>query len=393
MIRPLRILHVSPTFYPAIAYGGPIYSTKAITDGIARRTGFTIKVLTTDSKDPNSKARLKLSSNPIEMPAGYDVYYCRSQPGTSISGELLRCLQAEVPHADVVHLTGPYNFPAIPTLIACKRAGRPLVWSPRGGFQATAQWAATPKRRFKVAFEKLCARLGPRHMVLHVTAPMEAETSAQNFPDVKCALIPNAIDIPETLPNRRWRPKGQLRLAFLSRVHPKKGLDILLPALAELPDTVTLDIFGDGAPDYLHRLREEIARLRLMGRVRFRGLVSGQDKTRAFTECDLFVLPTHSENFGIVVAEALAHGTPVVTTMNAPWEGIETHGCGRWIPPTKAELVKAIRGLAEADLENIGQRGRDWMKAEFSSEGMVTRFEELYRDMAARAPLYKKDRP
>lgn len=161
MSAPIHVLHVSPSFFPAITYGGPIFSTKAITDGVAKTEGFTVSVLSTDTANPNNRARLDLPQNPMTMPAGYEVRYCRSVPGSSISIELLLRLLPEVNRADLVHLTGPYNFPVIPTLIACRLTGTPLIWSPRGGFQATAQWEATPKRSLKVAFEHLCAWLSP----------------------------------------------------------------------------------------------------------------------------------------------------------------------------------------------------------------------------------------
>jgi glycosyltransferase involved in cell wall biosynthesis len=384
MTDPLRILHVSPSFYPAIAYGGPIYSTKAITDGIARSPGFSVNVLSTDTADPNSKARLDLSENTLMMPQGYQVRYCRSLAGGSVSLGLLLHLWTEIRRADLVHLTGPYNFPVIPTLLLCRLNGKPLVWSPRGGFQATAQWSGTPKRRTKDAFEKLCAALAPRRMAFHVTAPEEAEASSRNFPGVHCALIPNAVDMPITVPARTWRPDGRLRLAFLSRLHPKKGLDILLAALADLPAHVTLEVYGDGEATHVDALKAKIAQDGLTNRVRFHGSVHGEAKTRAFVECDLFVLPTHSENFGIVVAEALAHGTPVITTVNAPWNGLELHGCGLWTKATAPALAEAVRALENADLAAMGERGRAWMDAEFSSASMITQFEWLYRDMVAR---------
>jgi glycosyltransferase involved in cell wall biosynthesis len=153
-------------------------------------------------------------------------------------------------------------------------------------------------------------------------------------------VIPNAIDIPKDRLVRNWRPDGRLRLAFLSRVHSNKGLDLLIPALAYLPDHVTLDISGDGDGDvaYVNSLYKTIADMGLTGRVTFHGHVDGAAKSAAFTGCDVFVLPTHSENFGIVVAEALAYGTPVITTRGVPWEGIETEGCGRPSPGSRKPI-------------------------------------------------------
>ena len=379
MPAPLHILHVSASFYPAIAFGGPIFSTKAITDGIACSPGYTLEVLSTDTADPNSSRRLDLPENPVSLPAGYTVRYCRRLLGASISIELLWRLLGAVQRADVVHLTGPYNFPVIPTLLVCRMTGTPLIWSPRGGFQATAQWKGAPKRRIKSIFEKFCAAIAPRGLVLHVTALVEADTCSRNFPGKKTALIPNAVDIPDELPVRGWRPEGRLRLAFLSRLHPKKGLDILITAMAALPDYVTLEIYGEGESSYLIELRQRIKEFTLEERITFHGAVTGDAKTRAFIDCDLFVLPTYSENFGIAVAEALAHGTPVLTTVNAPWEAMVAKGCGLWTEATTSALVQAINILERADLPSMGAAGREWMKSDFSSIGLTCAFEDLYR--------------
>lgn len=377
----MKILHVSPSFYPAVAFGGPIFSTRAITDGVAANPAISVQVLTTDVADPNSKARLHLDQNPAKFESGCSVRYCRSLAGTSISAELLWRLVKEIRSADVVHLTGPYNFPVMPTLLLCRLFGKALVWSPRGGFQATAQWKAAPKRRVKDFFEKLCGVLRPRSLVLHVTAEVEAETSRRNLGNVSSAQIPNAIDVPADLPERNWRPKWMLRLAFLSRIHPKKGLEVLFEALADLPEHVVLDIYGDGDADYLVTLQSKASELGIAHRTSFKGHVNGAQKSRAFTDCDLFVLPTHSENFGIVVAEALAHGTPVITTFNAPWEGLEKENCGRWVEASKDAIAAAIVDLVGLDLAEIGIKGRDWIRRDFSTPGMVRRFLELYRSM------------
>ena len=108
---------------------------------------------------------------------------------------------------------------------------------------------------------------------------------------------------------------------FLGRLHPKKGLDHLIAAMQALPAATRLDIYGDGPSDYTFAVRRVAAQT---GRdIRFHGAVSDADKSRAFANADLFVLPSYSENFGIAVAEALAHGVPVLTTDATPWAGIE----------------------------------------------------------------------
>ena len=253
--RCIQLLHVSPSFYPAVSYGGPIFSTKAITDGVAKNHCISVKVLTTDTASPNNRTRLTLSDNPLTMEEGYKVRYCWSFGGTAIAPEMLWYLVSHIRSADVVHLTGPYNFPSIPTLLLCRIYRKPLLWSPRGGFQATHQWSSSPNRFVKSAFEKICAYIAPRNMTFHVTAKEEAEACLENFPDISCAIIPNSVDVPEDMPPREVRDHSRLRLAFLSRVHPKKGLDILFSALSLLPCYVTLDVYGEGEENYQASLK------------------------------------------------------------------------------------------------------------------------------------------
>ena len=379
-----RILHVAPAYFPAIIYGGPVFSTMAVCDGLAASGAVDVTVLTTDSNGPKVADRVEVDGNPVRFAAGYDVRYCRRIALGSVSVELLRRLPDHMRRADIVHLTSTYNFPTLPTLSLARIMGKPVVWSPRGALQATQQWQDAPRRGVKVAFERLCQRLRPRDTVLSVTAAEEAELSVSNLPGIRTAVIPNSIDVPEAPPVRDWRPGGRLRLMFLSRLHPKKGLDLLLTVLARLPEIVTLDVYGSGAPKYEADLARQVAELGLGRRVAFHGHVAGVAKTQAFAEADIMCLPTHSENFGLVVGEALAHGVPAITTTEAPWSGLEGHDCGRWIAPETDALEAAILTLQDADLAEMGARGRAWMARDFSSAGTTRTLLLVYDDLLAR---------
>ena len=149
--------------------------------------------------------------------------------------------------------------------------------------------------------------------------------------------------------------------------------------MAHLPETFTLDIYGTGDAAYV-RMLEMRARLS-NGRIRLHGHVEGAAKAAAFAQADLFVLPSHSENFGIVVAEALAHAAPVLTTQNTPWHDLDRNGCGRCIDLPRSHLAAEIAALAAGDLAEMGQRGRAWMRRDFSTTAMVDGFAALYRDL------------
>jgi len=279
--------------------------------------------------------------------------------------------------ADLVHLTATYSFPTLPTLALARLLRRPVVWSPRGAIQAAHEWRDAPRKRL---FERVARSIAPQKTVLMVTAESEAQATAARMPGMQVEIVPNSVEMPVEMvfPDRRWRPDGRLRLIFLGRVHKKKGIDLLIEAMPRLGPEVELDIYGSGADDYLAALNALVAQFGLESRVRFHGHVDGADKSRAFHDADMFVLPSHSENFGIAIAEALAHGVPVVTTRNTPWGALDQTGCGRCIDLDTGSLVAAITELAEGDLAAMGKFGRDWMIQDFSSDVVNRRLLELY---------------
>ena len=117
---PLRVLHVAPSFWPATAWGGPVFSTKALCDALAALPGIDLTVLTTDSSGPGRHERLALDANPAGFAAGYDVHYARKLVGRDVSPDLWRRLRPMMRDADVVHLTATYSFPTLPTLAAAR---------------------------------------------------------------------------------------------------------------------------------------------------------------------------------------------------------------------------------------------------------------------------------
>lgn len=368
----MKILHVSPSFFPATYWGGPIWSTKAICDGIAARPGFSLRVLTTDAASPDVSDRV------AKMPLPYPIHYTRRITGHSTAPGLLGQLPKAIAWADVVHLTATYNFPTLPTLAMARLMGRPVVWSPRGALQATCDWTAAPSKRAKHMFERAANLLRPTDTVLHVTSEAEAAQSTTRLGHIGTALIPNCVDIPTETRSRV--PDDRLRLLYLGRLHPKKGLDQLIAAMKVLPDNVYLDIYGTGDADYVDHLIHETTSV---PHIRLHGHVEGVAKAQAFANADLFVLPSHSENFGIAVAEALAHGTPVITTTGTPWAALDRLGCGRCISLAHDDLARSIMDVAQADLPAMGAKGRAWMQRDFSPHAMVDRFAALYQSMAA----------
>jgi glycosyltransferase involved in cell wall biosynthesis len=183
------------------------------------------------------------------------------------------------------------------------------------------------------------------------------------------AVIPNGIDFPAYF-EKHDQSKSTIRYAlFLSRVHKKKGLLNLVKAWSIVaPRDWKLIIAGPDEAGYQQVVQDEINSLGLNSVIFFVGHVDGVERERLYREASLFVLPTFSENFGVVVAEALAVGTPVITTKGAPWEGLITHNCGWWVDIGVEPLVEAIReatSLSDAERISMGWRGRKYVMNEF----------------------------
>jgi glycosyltransferase involved in cell wall biosynthesis len=182
------------------------------------------------------------------------------------------------------------------------------------------------------------------------------------------AVIPNGVNLEKAqninLPCST-RIKGHRTVLFLSRVHEIKGLENLVRAWAQVtPNGWRLRLAGPDEGGYIQKVMGLVRKLGVEKSVEYIGMVDSEHKSRVYLGADLFVLPTYSENFGVVVAEALAHGLPVITTRGAPWADLEKYGCGWWINLGVDPLVQALReatSLSDDERRNMGERGRKYV--------------------------------
>src|SRR5262249_11050824 len=158
-----------------------------------------------------------------------------------------------------------------------------------------------------------------------------------------------------------WIPDGKLRLLFMGRLHPIKGIEALLKAVALLEFPVDLSICGTGSKEYSDSLKRLCGSLNLAERVHFRGEVLADEKARAFRDADLCVIPSFAENFGMTVAESLASGVPVVVSRYTPWQKVQEVDGGCWVDNSPESLAAAITQMRQRSLSELGERGRRWM--------------------------------
>jgi glycosyltransferase involved in cell wall biosynthesis len=374
----VNVAHITPSFYPATRYGGPPQSTYRLCRSAAH-AGANVRVLTTDADGSHHVLTNVPVGTEHRLEPGLTVRYEHRQRPESLSAGLLRVLPEIIQWADVVHLTAVYSFPTFPTLALCRRWNKPVVWTPRGALE---RWPGTTRPAAKAVWETFCRVLLPAHIAMHVTSDREKEQSVRRFPKLSMAVIPNGVDIPAMAPARRQEP--ELRLLYLGRLDPKKGLENLLEACAGLKNVLerpwTLTIAGEGTPAYEASLHMRSQQLSLGNQVRWVGRVEGEAKEACFAKSDWTIVPSYTENFCMVVAEALARAVPVIASKGTPWEGLEAAGCGLWVDNSPAVLTQAIASAARLDTAMMGARGRAWMQSAFS-------WEKTGRDMVA---LYKR---
>ena len=300
---------------------------------------------------------------------------------TELRGGLLKSAAAGA----VIHAHNLWTMPVVYAADAADAAGCPLVCSTHGALHPRSLRVSRLK---KMAMWRLCQRRALcRVDMFHATSPEEAADIRSRGFTTPVAVIPNGVDVPVEV--RRREPSGPRRVGFLGRLHSIKAVDRLLDAwrgmAAQRPEWQLRICGPDGGVE--RALRERAARV---PRVGFEPPISAADKSNWFSSCDLVVLPSHGENFGMVVAEALAHGVPAVTSTGTPWRGVVEHGCGWWVPNEIESLratLLAATGLARQSLHEMGDRGRDWMIRDFSWRSVAERMIAAYRWLLGSAAM------
>jgi len=278
----------------------------------------------------------------------------------------------------IIHSHGLWIQVSRDSAMIARDKHKPHIVSPRGMLEP---WALNNSKLKKMIAGWVFQNRALREVAcLHATAQQEAEAFRQFGLKNPIAVIPNGVDAEEyvcktdrAIININWSQlKGKRLVLFMSRVHPKKGLINLAKVWASLAKKYSdwhLVIAGPDENGHEAEIRYEIEKAGVEDQVTFTGPAYGEDKKQLLAACDLFVLPTFSENFGIVIAEALASGKPVITTKGTPWQELETHQCGWWIDigidPLEAAIKNAME-LSDIDRREMGLRGRKLIENNYS---------------------------
>jgi len=293
---------------------------------------------------------------------------------------------------DIVHVNGIWSPLCHLGALYARLQKKPVVITPHGMLEP---WALEAKYMKKAMGLWLYQRRDlEKASVLQATSEDEAKHIRAIGLMTPTAVIPNGVSVPSSGDLGR-RPSGRSRrLLFLSRIHPKKGVLELVRAVAALRRTLErgrwiVTIAGPDENRHLASVQKEASRLGVADLVEFRGAIDGKPKWDLYRSADLFVLPTYSENFGMVIAEAMGCGVPVVTTQGTPWGELVTRKCGWWHPVGQRELERTVekalltpRGV----LRQMGDRGRTLVLAKYGWPRVGMRLKEVYNWLLGLAP-------
>jgi glycosyltransferase involved in cell wall biosynthesis len=390
----MRVLHVVPSYLPAVRYGGPIVAVHALCAALAR-AGCQVNVFTTNTDGRG------VSAVPVGVPVeidGVTVLYFRTRLLRRLyyAPAMDHMLRRHIGGFDLVHLHSVFLWPTWAAARAARRAGVPYLVSPRGMLVKALIARKSPwaKRGWIRLIER---RNLERAAAIHVTSDGEAaELRRFGFSLPGVHEVPNGVEVvggeeraQDGLPPAVAGALSGARpvVLCLGRISWKKGLDRLIPAMARVPHAVLL-VIGNDEEHYTPELETLAARAGVRDRVVFAGPLFGPAKALAYRAAAVLVLASYSENFGNVVLEAMAEGCPVVVTPEVGLaSAVRESGAGLVATGDEASLSEAIgRLLADRELrERMGGRGQAVVRERFSWDSVAQRMLDVYGACAANA--------
>lgn len=290
--------------------------------------------------------------------------------------------------AKLVHSHGIWTPACHAVAAASIDAGVPLVISVRGMLERIARDSKAAKK--SIAWLAYQRQDLIRAAAIHATSDAELRSVRASGFRQPVIVLPNGVTPPRTMPPRRDGRSSTRTALFLSRIHPIKGLPFLLEAWSRIrPAGWRLLIIGNDDGGHRAEVAALIDRLGLKDVVSLGDAATEENKWRHYTGADLSILPTHSESFGLAIAEAMLADLPVITTHGAPWRILQTQNAGWWVPvgvePLAAALSQATN-MPPEELAAMGRRAGELVRREFDWQTIATRLWEAYDWLSDNGP-------
>jgi len=385
----MKIAHYILRYW--FADGGPIRAITDLSNACAAQ-GHELTLLTTD--DFQAPEEWKKNSKETFNPTTPRIRLLPkpSLPLGLFDGAAMKQARLALEACDVLHLHGVWVPSALQLANLAQKMRKPYVLSVRGMLD---DWSMAQQALKKKVYLSIGAkRMLERAAWVHCTAEFELEQAKKWFPKGRGMVIPNLMELKSftAMPGpelaRQKFPQlqnGLPSVLFLSRIHVKKGIELLIEASARLRAT-GLDhnvmIAGDGDAAYVESLKKHAASLNMADRVAFLGMVTGKDKLSLFEACRLFVLPTYQENFGFVFYESLGAGVPLITTPDVDtWPELKASGGALIVERSVDKYVTAMREmLSDPDrCKRMGQAAKAWLFENMDPLKLAKRYEEMYQ--------------
>ncbi|HEX5397665.1 MAG TPA: glycosyltransferase [Verrucomicrobiae bacterium] len=381
------MLHVIPSLSPK--HGGPSIAMPLMARSLTE-AGVEVDVATTDDDGPGCRMNVLLGRR-IERD-GYGLFHFHKQTEFyKVSLPLSRWLKQHIPDYDVVHVHALFQFASFAAARFARQRHVPYIIRPLGVLN---RWGIENRRRGLKAWSlRIIEKPMMRHAAaMHYTSEQERIEAEAAGATARPTVIPLGIDLtpfqslpgPERFHARFPEAKDREIILFLSRLNPKKGLDLLIEAFAKMRNSKggLLVIVGDGEASYEQSLREQAKRLGVAEDILWAGFLAGEEKLSVLSAASIFVLPSRSENFGIALVEALAAGIPCISTDGvAISEDIRKHDAGLVVNTEVPALGEAIKRLLSDDAlrERLGANAKELANEQFSLQAMGENLKELYK--------------
>jgi glycosyltransferase involved in cell wall biosynthesis len=390
-IAPMKILQIVPSV--SLVYGGPSQMVLGLSSALVR-AGAEVMLITTDANGDIDQDPLDV---PLETPIdqdGYQLIYFRCAPFRryKFSTKLLMWLARHAHEYDVAHIHALFSPISSMAATVARQQGLPYVLRPLGTLDpADLRKKARLKQIYATALEK--PNLANAAAV-HFTTQQEATVSERFGVETNDWVFPLGVVLPES----GVSPRAALGIAadrpvilFMSRIDPKKGFDLLIPALEQLIEAgQEFDFVLAGGnpqdPGYVEKIHQQIRNSPLGARSHLVGFVAGGEKTAWLETADVFVLPSYYENFGIAVAEAMTVATPVVISDQVHiWDAIQASNSG-WVCECNVDsLAQSLTASLQdpAERQRRGQNAQQYALTHYSWDAIAVAMMDAYAEICA----------